>query len=209
VTVSAPKAVTVSIQRVTASGKVMRTLARRSAKRATVAATLKLVGSYAVRVGNQKRTIKVLAAPAPVPGTAPDPAPVAAPAPVDCSAIGVQMDPWNQLPAVEASVQLRLAASTVQAGSALAYEIVNTSPSRCLVFGLGSHLQRQQPDGSWVSLPSLPVPAIALVLAPGQTFAKQPSIPADAEPGTYRVLDAGLSAGFEVVPVAMPVVVED
>ena len=92
----------------------------------------------------------------------------------------------------------------MRAGGTLPLEVVNTSAG-CLTLGVGYSFERLQ-DGSWVAVPSNQLfITLAVLLGPGQTYAKQAQIPADFVPGTYRVVDARhgaanihLAAQFEV-----------
>ncbi len=104
--------------------------------------------------------------------------------------------------------ELRVATATVRAGEALPYEVVNASTG-CITIGVGYAFERLQPDGTWA--PVLPYgifPALGIKLSPGTAYAKRATVPADAPPGSYRLLDdafgaparINLVAPFEVVP---------
>jgi hypothetical protein len=192
VTVSASKAVTASIQRVTANGKVMQTLARRSARRGTVSATLKSAGTYAVRVANQKRTIKVVAAPAPT--TIPAPLPSAP----------VMIDSWDCTRATNPTLAVQLSTATVTAGTSFAFTVQNTGDG-CITTGVGYDLEHLQADGTWQRVPwPLIFPAVAVLIRQGETQQRGGDIPEDAEPGSYRLIAGSEPVPFEVVPVAVP-----
>ena len=82
------------------------------------------------------------------------------------------------------------ATTSAPAGGTLPLEVVNTSAS-CLTLGIGYSFERLLGDGTWAAMPSNQMfITIAVILRPGQSYAKQAVIPADATPGTYRVLDA-------------------
>ncbi len=65
VSVRSERRVRVAVLRVSASGKVMRAVTRRTLKRGTVTATLARAGTYAVRVGGRERTYKAVNTPCP------------------------------------------------------------------------------------------------------------------------------------------------
>jgi hypothetical protein len=102
------------------------------------------------------------------------------------------------------SAELRLGLTSVAPGGTLPLEVVNTSKG-CLTLGVGYAFERLQ-DGAWVRVPSNQVfITLAVILRPGERYAKQAIVPADAAPGTYRVVDAAygsrtidLAAQFEV-----------
>jgi hypothetical protein len=99
----------------------------------------------------------------------------------------------------QASAELRLQAAAPAPGGSLAYSVVNTG-SRCLTTGAPYMWQLQQPDGSWQTI-ALPwaFPMFAITLAPGGSYAKTAQLPADAVPGTYRLVDHVMTEG-EVPP---------
>ena len=100
--------------------------------------------------------------------------------------------------------ELRLGATSVRVGGTLPLQVVNTSTG-CLTLGVGYSFERLQ-DGGWVAVPSNQLfITLAVLLGPGQTYAKQAQIPADFVPGTYRVVDSvtgtaniALAAQFDV-----------
>jgi len=93
---------------------------------------------------------------------------------------------------------LTLKASSVAPGGTLAYDFVNTGDD-CSLTGAGYSLERQAADGGWARVP-LPwvFAAIAYFVPPGGTLNKRATIPPDAEPGAYRLVDAGVAAPFTV-----------
>ena len=88
-----------------------------------------------------------------------------------------------------------MGATSAPAGGTLPLEVVNTSAS-CLTLGVGYSferlLARRHVGGGAVEPVFI---TIAVILRPGQSYAKQAVIPADATPGTYRVLDAAYGSG--------------
>ena len=60
VSVKGDRKVKVSVLRVSASGKVMSSVVRRTLKRGSVTATLTRAGTYAVRVDRRERKLKVV-----------------------------------------------------------------------------------------------------------------------------------------------------
>lgn len=172
VKIAATERVRIALVRESTSGKIMRTISRRSLRTGTFTAALPDVGLYALRVTAGKRR-------------------------------------WHRrlvamyagcAPAQARNTALTLGAPTVPRGGTLAYDFVNTGDS-CTLTGAGYSLERQAADGSWSRVP-LPFvfPAIAYSVGPGKTLHKEARIPPDAEPGAYRLLDAGVAAPFAVTP---------
>jgi hypothetical protein len=104
----------------------------------------------------------------------PDPGP--APLPLTCDI---------SLPTPD--VQVRVDSQTLTLGGTLDYAIV--AGSQCVTAGAGYTWQRQLADGTWEALPAPPFPSYAVLLKPRGTFAKSAVLPADAGPGTYRLVD--------------------
>jgi hypothetical protein len=182
VKVAADKAVRVALVRESASGRVMRTISRRTLRTGSFSAAAPTAGRYALRVGNRSRTVSIAAPVASLPLTPPP------------------TDPTSCVQPDVATAALRLSTTTVRAGDELPYELVNQGPG-CLVAGLAYSFEHQLPDGSWVAAkPDLMFAAIAVLIDVGGSFAKQAQIPADAEPGAYHLLDAGVAAPFDVTP---------
>ena len=102
--------------------------------------------------------------------------------------------------------ELRLGATSVKAGGALPFAVVNTSTG-CLTLGVSYGFERLLPDGTWAVVPSNQAfIMIAVMLRAGESYAKQALVPADLAPGTYRVVDSAygsgkidLAAQFEVI----------
>jgi hypothetical protein len=182
VVVKADHAVKVSVLRVTDAGKVMSTVARKSLKSGTVTATLANAGSYSLRVqdGNRVRTRALK---------------VVAPTPTVDNGCG-------DAHAIVPSVQPTLSATTVHPGQTLRYSILNTSVG-CVSVGLPYRIEWQQPDGNWKidpwGLQAFPLPAF--VLGTAKAFDKLISVPADAAPGHYRLVEplASIFPEFDVV----------
>lgn len=180
VSVQGDRKVNVSVLRVSASGKVMETVARRTLKRGSVTATLKRAGTYSVRVDRRQRKLKVVTA------TSGDPAPPMT-TPGDCT--------------TPPAVELRLSADRVTRGEVLKYSIVNASGG-CITSGAGFQLEHQQADGTWRQAPwQLLFPLYAVMIPAGGEFAKNVSIPSDAPLGMYRIIETGgfTEPTFEVV----------
>lgn len=178
--------VRVALVRESASGKVMRTVARRTLRRGTFSAAAPSAGRYSLRVGARSRAFTVASGPA-----APQPS-----EPLPCARSHGD------------KAELRLAAPTVTAGGVLAAEVVNTSAAGCLMGGVGYLFERLQPDGSWARVPTnLVFITVGVMIEPGRSFPKQVQIPADFTPGSYRLRDSvygangaiELTAPFEVV----------
>ncbi len=175
VKVSSSKPVRAALVRESASGKVTRTIARRMLRSGTFKATAPAAGRYSLRVGKRERDIAVAAPDTPVSS---GPLPPAEPCRPDGD-----------------TAELRLGATSAPAGGTLPLEVVNTSAS-CLMLGVSYSFERLMPDGAWAAVPSNQVfITIGVMLRPGQRYAKQAVIPADATPGTYRVLDAAYGSG--------------
>jgi hypothetical protein len=144
--------------RETAAGKVMRVIARRTVRRATVSLSIGKPGRYTLRVGSATRRYNA--------GTR-------------CARSDGD------------KAELRLDATSVRAGGALPYRIVNPSTNLgCFTAGVGYLIERLLGDGTWAPVnPGQLFVAVGIPVAPWQPFAKQALIPADAVPGTYRVQD--------------------
>jgi hypothetical protein len=174
VTVKGERRVRVAVLRVSATGKVMAAVTRRTLARGTVRATLARAGRYEVRVGARKRALQAVA---PAGGE-------------PCAT-----------PASTVSVEVTLGADRVQRGQTLSYSITNTSDG-CITTGAAYALEHQQADGSWVPAPwPLVFAQYAVTLPEGGVFAKAVSIPADAPLGIYRLIETGgfTEPTFEVV----------
>lgn len=177
-----------------ASGKATRVIARRVLRKGTFSAAAPTAGRYALKIGTRSRTLTVVAPPsAPRPG-------------MPATAAPGKDDPcWR---ANGDRAELHQLATAVRRGDTLPFELVNTGAG-CLFTGAGYSFQRQASDGTWLDYPTGQFfIGAAFVLRAGQSFAKSAQIPADAEPGHYRLLDsvssaAGwipLSAEFDVLP---------
>jgi hypothetical protein len=176
VKIKAGKPVRAALVRESATGKALRTIARRTLRRGTFRATAPKPGRYALRVGARRRAITVTAD-TPVSS---GPLPPAEP-PAPCRPDGDR-------------AELRLGATSAAAGGTLPLEVVNTSAG-CLTLGVGYGFERLQ-DGAWVRVPSNQIfITLAVILRPGERYAKQAIVPADATPGTYRVVDAAYGSG--------------
>ena len=172
ISVTGDRKVKVSVLRVSASGKVMSSVVRRTLKRGSVTATLERVGTYAVRVDRRERTLKVVTASSP----APAPAPPATPPPFNC------------VHAANVSLEATLSADRVQRGQTLPFSIRNTSDG-CVTMGVGYQLEYQAGDGQFRPVPwPLIFPTIAVILQPGGVYPNRVQIPADAPLGLYRLV---------------------
>jgi hypothetical protein len=164
--------VRVALVRESTSGKIIRTISRRTLRSGTFTAAMPEMGSYALRVtaGRRHWRHRLFAAYATCP------------------------------PAKASNTALRLATTTVPRGGTLDYDLVNTGDG-CSLTGASYGLERRLADGTWSHVP-LPFvfPAIGYPVGPGKTFHKHARIPDDVEPGAYRLLDAGVAAPFEVTP---------
>ncbi|MBE2317143.1 hypothetical protein DVA67_014270 [Solirubrobacter sp. CPCC 204708] len=181
VAVKAERAVRVAVVRTTAKGKVMAVVKRRTLERGALWTTLPRAGTYQVRVERRTRTLTVVAPDTPVSSPAAPP-PSAPPVfPIDC------------MHATSPAVEVRLGAPTVRRGEQLPYTIVNTSDT-CITGGASYALEHQRPDGTWAPAPwQLLFPMYAVMIPPGEKYAKTVRVPADAPLGTYRLIE---NAGF-------------
>ena len=169
ISVKGDRKVKVSVLRVSASGKVMSSVVRRTLKRGTVTATLTRAGTYAVRVDRRERKLNVVAASLP----APEP-PVTPPH-------------FNCVHAGSVTLEATLSADRVQRGQTLPFSIRNTSDG-CVTMGVGYQLEHQAGDGQWKPVPwPLIFPTIAVILQPGGVYPNSVQIPADAPLGLYRL----------------------
>jgi hypothetical protein len=192
VKVASDKAVPVALVRQSASGKVMRTIARRTLRKGTFTAAVPAAGRYSLRVAQRGRTVTVVE-PVAWPQASPTPPPTfpTLPAP-----------PTACVTATDMSAELRLSATTVQAGGTLPYTLVNTSAACAVTAGAPYEFEWRLTDGTWEAVQSKQVFATYAVFLPaGRTYAKQAQIPADFRPGSYRLLDS-VSGGSGVVHVA-------
>lgn len=194
VKVVSSKPVRAALVRESASGKVMRTVARRTLRRGMFSAAVPAAGRYSLRIAKRARTVTV-AAPAPPDPPPADPLP-APPSPTSCYA-----------PSGDRA-ELHLSATTVQPGATLPFELVNTSAA-CLLTGVGYAFERRLEDGTWEPVPTDQDFILLGVLVPaGTSYARTARIPADFAPGIYRLLDSAsgngenipVAAEFEVVP---------
>ncbi|MDA0167315.1 hypothetical protein OM076_44050 [Solirubrobacter ginsenosidimutans] len=170
--IASTERVRVALVRESTSGKIIRTISRRTLRSGTFIAAMPEMGSYSLRVtAGQRRWRHRLFA------------------------------NYANCPLAKASnTALRLAATSVSRGGTLDYDFVNTGKG-CSLTGASYSLERQLADGTWthVSLPWV-FPAIGYPVGPGKTFHKRARVPDDAEPGAYRLLDAGVAAPFTVTP---------
>ena len=75
-------------------------------------------------------------------------------------------------------------------GETLTFVVENTGRA-CLVYGEGHTVERRRADGTWERLQLEEVwPRVAHSLPPGGTYEKHRAIPADWQPGRYRVVDS-------------------
>jgi hypothetical protein len=184
---SAP--VTVSLVRITRTGKAMRRVATRRAREGRLSVRVPKGDGrlYELRLtlGRLHQVGRVRTPAAPVPATpappttpAPSPAPSPAPTPgADCLADGT----------LAATLRLDAPDTPVHPGDRIAFTLTATGTG-CLLTGAGGGLQRRADDGTWVTVPlTEPVPAIAVVVKPGQGLSTSVRVPDDAPPGRYRV----------------------
>jgi hypothetical protein len=81
----------------------------------------------------------------------------------------------------------RVAAAT---GETVTATLANTGEV-CLSTGLGFEWQQRTAEGAWepvTTVPSLPVPEIAVLVAPGETHAEEWPVQQELTPGTYRLV---------------------
>ena len=174
--------VRVAFVRVTANGKVMRTLWRRTLSAGTRTAIAWKPGHYELRVAARTRSVTVAAAPVQSPS---------APLPIDPGTFPTCTGQGD-------SAELRLSATTIRAGETLPFDLVNTSTG-CETAGVGYSFERRLADGSFETIPlNLLFPALAVFLPAGTTYAKSAPIPADFAPGGYRLLDSVSGASGQI-----------
>lgn len=88
-----------------------------------------------------------------------------------------------------ASVALRFGAASGHAGDRIPYEIVNKSDTYCVIDGVDYDWQRQNPDGTWSSVPAAGehvFPAVAFIIPPGDTWSGVATVWPELTPGAYR-----------------------
>jgi hypothetical protein len=91
--------------------------------------------------------------------------------------------------------ELRIANTSVAPGGLLSYMLVNTGTT-CLWAGPSWALERQLGDGSWTAVETDAVFTTEVQqLRPGAAYSKQAMVPADAPPGSYRLIDKLLGDG--------------
>ncbi|WP_028064379.1 immunoglobulin-like domain-containing protein [Solirubrobacter soli] len=168
VRIASDQPVKATLVRVTTAGTVMRTIKRKTLRTGTFTVRIP-AGRHALRVSAGRRHWQHR---------------------ID----GV----WTDcVQATAKTTALTLKAATVQRGGTLPYDFENTGKD-CSFTGLSYRLERQAADGTWAAVP-LPwvFPAVAFAVAPGGTRAKTARIPADVEPGRFRLID-GVAAEFDV-----------
>jgi hypothetical protein len=171
VKIRSDRPVRVALVRESASGRIMRTLARRTLRTGTFTVAVP-VGGHALRVTSGKRH----------------------------SQHAIRGVYSHCVAATAQTTKLRLSATSVQRGGTLAYDLVNTG-DRCVYTGFAYTFQRQAADGAWAPGPlPPPVPLIQVIVGPNEALAKSATVPADAEPGHYRLVDVGVAAEFDVTP---------
>jgi hypothetical protein len=105
-----------------------------------------------------------------------------------CGDTVTQVDPCHSV--IEPpSAEIRLGSTTVARGGSLSFGLANTGRN-CFDTGSGYTLEHQQPDGTWVQVPLPPHTTEGYVVAVGGALALNARIPADADPGTYRIGDS-------------------
>jgi hypothetical protein len=179
----------------TSSGKIRRTLARKTLRRGTFRAKVGGAGTYELRLTVARHhywswltvSSAVSSPPAPAPSP-PQPVPSPSPIPVDC---GDQPQ--------GTSARLTLGRPTTTVGGSMPYRVTNTSRG-CITEGAAYGLARQNADGSWQQIPTGPFPLYAVLVPPGGSYSKVARIPSDAQPGRYQITDSfqGLTAEFNV-----------
>jgi hypothetical protein len=149
----------VSLVSLSAQGKPLRTLARRTLRKGTFSAELTRFGKFELRVVVAgKRHKRVIEAKLTCPNDHPG------------------------------AMSITLGATSVTAGGTLPYTLENISDA-CLDAGYFYGLERQAADGSWVPLPVAPAIAVLMKLPPGGKLRKEAVVPAGSAPGHYRVVD--------------------
>jgi hypothetical protein len=179
-----------ALVRESATGRVLRTIARRTLRAGTFKAKAPTEGRYSLRVGKRERDITV---------AAPD-------TPVSSGPLPQPTEPTEYCRPDGDRAELRLGATSVKAGETLPLEVVNTSTG-CLTLGVCFSIERLLPDGTWASVTGNQVCImLAVGLRPGERLAKQAVVPAGSPPGTYRAVDQvfgartiALAAQFQVV----------
>ena len=133
VSVKGDRKVKVSVLRVSASGKVMSSVVRRTLKRGSVTATLARAGTYAVRVDRRERHAEGRRGAA-----------ARAPRPPRRNSTACREH--------ACSSRRRLSADRVQRGQTLPYSIRNTSDG-CVTTGAGYQLEYQRATAQWKPAP--------------------------------------------------------
>ncbi|HEX4345694.1 MAG TPA: immunoglobulin-like domain-containing protein [Solirubrobacteraceae bacterium] len=167
----------VTLARVTRSGVAVHLVARRSLRSGTFSTRLPAgsTGRYRLRVVVGRAYSQVTFVVGPQPPTASGP----------CDA------------GDEANAELGLSADSAAPGDALKITLTNAGPG-CLTAGYGFDWQVSR-GGVWTDVPlHLAVPAIALLLAPGQMLTEAFTVPTDSPPGQYRIVKHFRGAGDDL-----------
>ncbi|HEY1539356.1 MAG TPA: immunoglobulin-like domain-containing protein [Solirubrobacteraceae bacterium] len=97
----------------------------------------------------------------------------------------------------EANAELGLSTDTAAPGDALNIALTNSGPA-CLTAGYGFDWQVNR-GGVWADIPlHIAVPAIALLLQPGQVLTEAFTVPTDSAPGQYRIVKHFQGAGDDL-----------
>jgi hypothetical protein len=185
------RAFTIALVRTDARGRTLRTVARRRMRS----------GVFEARVPPQarRRYAAVIAAdgarfrksfptgPALPPGVEPaTPPPIGEGRP---GAIDVGEPPCTQRYTGPADATARGQRQSVARGETFIFVVENTGEA-CLTYGAGHTVERRRADGGWDRVPLDEVwTHIAYYLPPGGTYEKRRPVPADWQPGRYRVVD--------------------
>jgi len=198
------RVVVATLVRVTSRGKPIAIVAKRRLRQGTFSARLSATPAahyrLIARAGAARAHRDFRAAGRASPPRAPtSPAPIPSPGPP----APLPPTPCASAPAVRAT--LSATPAVAQRGQSIALALTNTA-STCLQTDYGVTWQIHR-DGAWTEIPlGRPVPAVLIFVQPGQTFAHDFLVPADAVPGDYRVLK-GISGGGPQVEVAAAVTV--
>ncbi|MDQ3630642.1 MAG: hypothetical protein M3417_05070 [Actinomycetota bacterium] len=186
--------VRLTFARVSANGLPLRRLSSARLRNGTFTISVPRTGgehfALSLRAGSRSyrgwidRAMPAPAPPAPAAAPAPPPAP-----PRPCQTPGT------------VSAEMRLDRASAAVGDRVGYTLRNTG-SGCLLAGLGYGWERLAPDGTWVNAPLPPnwaFPSIGITIPPGTEWSNTARVPADFEPGHYR-----LKTGLYAEPITAP-----
>lgn len=157
---------------------------------------------YSIRVKQGKTTL--LARTFTVSATQPAPA-QPTPPPNTPPAVQPPVDPCDSATTLNGSITLN--AASYRAGEAVAASVLNTGTA-CFG-GIGPRIERQSDSDPsiWTAVPDppggYPEPALNIVVRPGESIARDRLLPADAQPGVYRVRVVLASTHTALTPVTI------